>query len=103
MEPNEMACDTPTALRFFASAANKVESDLMRKAADEIERLRLTDAERKMLEWAILSLQNSSSARVGVAMDNTLAAQQLRKLLERCAIGHQDSPVTEPLPKEKPA
>jgi hypothetical protein len=43
----------------------------------------LTNAERKTLEWAIMSLSNSSGARVGVAMDNALAAQQLRKLLER--------------------
>lgn len=43
----------------------------------------LTDAERKSLEWAILTLANSSSASVGVAMDNVIAAQQLRKLLKR--------------------
>lgn len=43
----------------------------------------LSDAERKSLEWAILTLANSSGARVGVAMDNVIAAQQLRKLLER--------------------
>ena len=90
--------------------------DMLRDARDEIDRLRaairrlaeqdatlsvregavtvtmdgtLTDAEREAVEWAILSLQNSSGARVGVAMDNTLAAQKLRKLLERCAAGHQ--------------
>ena len=44
MEQNTMICDTPTALRFFASAANKLEAELMRKAADEIERLRKREA-----------------------------------------------------------
>ena len=43
----------------------------------------LTDAEREAVEWAILTLANSSSERVGVAMDNVIAAQQLRKLLKR--------------------
>ena len=54
-------------------------------AAEEIERLRLTDAERAAMEWAVIRLANSGEARVGVAMDDTLAAQRLRKILERHA------------------
>jgi hypothetical protein len=43
VEPNSMQCDTPEALRFLASAAKTAESHWMKAAADEIERLRLTD------------------------------------------------------------
>ena len=53
MGPNTMDCDTPTALLFFASAANKAESEVMRKAASEIENLRLTDAEREAVEECV--------------------------------------------------
>ena len=72
----------------------KAEIELLKRYRDEaesdaavarllVDKLRLTDEERKAIEWAILTLANSSSARVGVAMDNVIAAQQLRKLLER--------------------
>ena len=41
MKPNTMDCDTPEALRFLASACERpIEDEWMRKAADEIERLR---------------------------------------------------------------
>ena len=60
-------------------------SQLFQEAIAEIERLRLTDAERAAMEWAVIRLANSGEARVGVAMDDTLAAQRLRKILERHA------------------
>jgi hypothetical protein len=47
MEPNTMDCDIPVALRFCASAAKTADAHWMRAAADEVERLRLTDAERE--------------------------------------------------------
>ena len=47
MKPNTMDCDTPEALRFLASACERpTEDEWMRKAADEIERLR---AERRWI------------------------------------------------------
>ena len=51
VEANSMQCDTPEALRFLASAAKTAEAHWMNAAADEIERLRLTDAELAALHW----------------------------------------------------
>lgn len=53
MEQNVMHCDTPEALRFFASTARKPEAELMRKAANEIELLRLTPAEQSAITFAL--------------------------------------------------
>ena len=55
-----MQCDTPEALRFLASAAKTAEAHWMKAAADEIERLRLTDAEREAIEWAVQWITSST-------------------------------------------
>ena len=61
----------------------------------EIARLRLTDDERQAIRWIV----GDDLSADGVCIQATL-----RGLLARHGtIGHQDSPVTEPLPKEKPA
>ena len=75
------------------AGTESVDADIRRTACDAesalaslrawVNELQMNVAERKAIEWAILTLANSSSARVGVAMDNVIAAQQLRKLLER--------------------
>jgi hypothetical protein len=60
VEPNSMQCDTPEALRFLASAAKAAEAHWMKAAADEIERLRLTDAEREAIERLAIHCADTS-------------------------------------------
>jgi len=62
-----------------AKAPRTEEAQLMLEAAEEIARLRLTDAEREAIEWAAFEFD-------GVRPDNGRATQQaatLRNLLER--------------------
>ena len=77
MKPNTMDCDTPEALRFLASACERpIEAEWMRKAAAEIERLRLTDAERQAIRRA---------AAVADEFHDLRLSTTLRGLLERTA------------------
>jgi hypothetical protein len=78
MNQNSMTCDTPEALRFFATASEKAASEWMRKAADEIERLRLTDEERRV----ILVARDAYADDDGNAECESIAAV-LSGLLER--------------------
>ena len=81
VEANSMQCDTPEALRFLASAAKTAEAHWMNAAADEIERLRLTDAEREAIVTALAFLREEAD-EPGVAQD----AATLRNLLERTSV-----------------
>lgn len=66
-----MSSDLPERLR----KATGLDLDLKREAAAEIERLRLTDAEREAVEWAVSAARNVEHP----------AETTLRGLLERLA------------------
>lgn len=72
--------DITTRLRRWSISTDAVPaSDIMDEAADEIDRLRLTDSEREAVEWAVFEFD-------GVRPDNGKAAERaatLRGLLER--------------------
>lgn len=81
MEPNTMDCDIPVALRFLASAAKEPDAHWMLAAADEIERLRLTDEERKAIKVAAGVLEDEY---YGTSCKEELQAEQtIRALLAR--------------------
>jgi len=82
VEANSMQCDTPEALRFLASAAKTAEAHWMNAAADEIERLRLADAEREAIERAADWLCRWQEAH-GYHSEQDGDLTTLRGLLER--------------------
>jgi hypothetical protein len=56
---------------------------LLEKAADEIARLRLTDAEREAVEYAAAIMSDTGLNRLSLALSDKAAS--LRALLERTA------------------
>ena len=93
--PNTMTCDTPTALRFLASAANASEAEWMLKAADDIERLAGIAAfsSPDMVKW--LTDQVMQRENVIDAMKKAGMEQITKAFTERRWI-----PVTERLPED---
>lgn len=70
----------------------------LEQAAAEVERLRLTPEERKAIEGLMMGGCEPPQEVLEAEID------AVRGFLARHdTIGHQDSPVTEPLPKEKRA
>jgi len=69
MQTNTVECDIPTFLRFLARPSMPAESEWMRKAADEIESLRLAAADcasEKAADWkAACESAEAASKEIG--------------------------------------